>query len=221
MQIAIGGLIDPATLARLRGVLRHAPFIDGKATAGALARRVKHNEQLASDSAAYADVARTLEAALGAHPVLQAAAWPRRFSPVLVSRYRVGASYGPHVDNALLGDPPLRSDLAFTLFISEPADYDGGELVLQQPEGDATIKLDAGTLYLYPATTVHRVDPVTRGERLVVVGWIQSLVRDPRVRELLFDLVRARELAGPDADPELVALLARTQSNLLRLHAEP
>jgi len=130
--------------------------------------------------------------------------------------------YGRHVDDAIMGSPAMRTDLSFTLFISEPSEYEGGELVLEMPEGDHTYKLEAGSVVIYPSTMLHRVDPVLSGVRTVVVGWIQSLVADPRLREALFDLYRVRRtLFERDGKSDALDLLNKTHSNLLRAFCAP
>lgn len=155
-----------------------------------------------------------------AQAVLELAARPRRFSRLLLSRTPVGGSYGLHVDNALMGPPGerLRTDLAFTLFLSDPADYAGGALAIHRSDGVQRVRLPAGDMVLYPAGALHEVEPVTAGERLVCVGWIESFVPDPEARELLFELDSARAaLAGQLAAdaPELLAL-DRVAVGLLR-----
>jgi PKHD-type hydroxylase len=217
MRLAIADVLTAAQLGTLRAILARGAFEDGRRTAGSAARSVKQNLQLAPGSPAYDEAAALAGAALAANETFQSAALPRTMSQPLFSRYEGGMAYGPHFDNALMQAPTVRSDLAFTLFITDPDDYAGGELVLMDAEGDSSVKLPAGALYLYPATTLHRVEMVTAGRREVCVGWIQSLVRDPRVREMIFDLARAKALASGDARD----LVAKTLANLLRLHAEP
>jgi len=217
MRLAIADVLTASQLEALRALLARGAFEDGRRTAGSAAGNVKRNLQLPPDSPEYAEAAALVGSALAGNETFQSAALPRIMSQPLFSRYEIGMTYGPHVDNALMQAPTLRSDLAFTLFITDPGDYAGGELVLMDAEGDNSVKLPAGTLYLYPATTLHRVEAVTAGRREVGVGWIQSLVRDPRVREMIFDLARAKSLASGETRD----LVAKTLSNLLRLHAEP
>lgn len=222
MRLVIGKVLQPAQLDEIRGLLDRAAFEDGRRTAGAAARRVKNNLQLAPDSEAYRRASEIVRAALDANEAFQAAALPRAMSAPLFARYEAGMGYGAHVDNALMRGPDLRTDLAFTLFLAEPGDYEGGELVLQEAEGENSIKLAAGDLFLYPATTVHRVEAVRSGRRDVCVGWVQSLVRDPRVREMAFDMARTKQLLGSEGPgAETLELVSKTLSNLLRLHIEP
>lgn len=222
MFIFIDDVLDAAMLSSVRTAAAALSFRDGRATAGWHARTVKANRQ-AAPSAALKSVQRQLTDALDAHEIVRAAALPARIAPPLVSRYGPGEAYGPHVDDAVMGAPPLRSDVSLTLFLSDPQDYDGGELVAESASGEEAVKLPAGAAAMYASTTLHRVAPVTRGERLVAVTWIQSLVRDPGARAILFDLDRARRAAfaadGPDSP--VFPLLAKTYANLLRRWAEP
>jgi len=221
MRLAIGKVLLPAQLDELGALLERAGYEDGRRTAGAAARRVKNNLQLAPASAEYRRATEIVRSALDASEAFQAAALPRTYSAPLFARYEAGMGYGAHVDNALMRGPDLRTDLAYTLFLSGPGDYEGGELVLQEAEGENSIKLEAGDLFLYPATTVHRVEAVRSGRRDVCVGWVQSLVRDPRVRELAFDLARAKLLLeGDSACAEAQELVAKALSNLLRMNIE-
>ena len=225
MFACIAGVLDPGLLASVRGLLGGARFVDGAATAGWHARLVKDNEQAATEQDAVQEAGALVTAALLAHPVFRAAALPRRLRPVLFARYGEGRTYGAHVDDALMGldDPvgPLRTDVAVTVFLGPAADYDGGELVVEAGGGEQAFKLGAGDAVAYPATTLHRVAPVTRGERLVAVTWAQSLVRDPAAREILFDLDAARravfEREGKGAAFDLVS---KSHANLLRRWAE-
>ncbi len=161
-----------------------ASFTAGNTTAGWFAKDVKHNDQ-SSGSAAVAAMEK-VKAALLAHGVFVSAARPKLFVKTLVSRYRPGMHYGSHVDNALMGG--IRTDLSFTLFLSDPETYDGGELVIEGHDGNTEVKLAAGSLVLYPTTSMHHVAEVTRGERLAVVGWVRSYIRSAEQRETLFDL---------------------------------
>jgi PKHD-type hydroxylase len=222
MILCIASVLDPAALATVRTELAGAKFEDGRRTAGWAAQSVKNNVQLPSDSTSHARVTQIAIEAISSHEVVMAAALPRAFRPPLVSRYETGMSYGRHVDDAVMGTPTMRTDLSFTLFISDPAEYEGGELVLEMPEGDHSYKLDAGSVVLYPSTMLHRVDPVVSGVRTVVVGWIQSLVADPRMREALFDLYRVRRmLFEREGKSEGLDLLNKTYSNLLRAFCAP
>jgi PKHD-type hydroxylase len=212
--VPIAGVLDAEALARVRALLGAVRFEDGRRTAGWHAREVKANEQ-----AAAADPA-TREAA-----AIVAAALPRRLRPVLFARYPGEGAYGAHTDDALMGlaEPggPTRADVSVTLFLAGPDTYRGGELVIEGTGGEAAYKLEAGCAIAYPATTLHRVEPVTAGERLVAVTWAQSLVRDAAAREILFDLDAARRAVfAKDGSGETFRLLAKTHANLLRHWAE-
>ena len=164
-----------------------------------------------------------LLAAVSGHPVISAAARPRKFSRLIVSRTAETGGYGDHVDNALMGkgSARLRTDLSFTLFLSPPDSYDGGELVVDMPGYSQSLKPDAGDLVLYPSSSIHQVAPVTRGVRLACVGWIESLVRDGFAREILFDLDNLRATMRqqyPDGAREVLTL-DKSIANLLRLWA--
>jgi len=222
MYMCIGHVLDSEALASVATAIEGAAFEDGALTAGWAAQGVKHNRQLAAGSPALADIQRQVQAALQASELFTSAALPRAVSPVMVSQTLPGMGYGNHIDNALMGVPPIRTDLAFTLFLSPPESYDGGELVIDDAQGEQAWKLAPGQMLLYPATTLHRVQPVTRGLRNVAVGWVQCLVRDPRIREMLFDLDAVRRaLFTQGGQRNEFNLLQKTYANLLRLHAEP
>lgn len=210
-------VLSPEDVARLRDGLSVATFQDGKATARGDARQVKANQQASGVEALSAFV----RAALNRDPVFQAWARPARWSRLLFSRYRPGDAYGLHVDEAFMaaeGGGELRTDLSFTLFLSDPETYDGGELEVVGPEGSLTAKPAAGTAVLYDTGRVHQVAPVTAGERLAAVGWIQSRVREAERREVLFDLWRLRA-ALPDGEPRLT--LDKSVGRLLRMWGAP
>lgn len=221
MILSIDAVLDAPGLVRLRELLASGIFEDGKITAGWSARLVKHNQQLAAGNNAYDEVMTLLIAAVSECRTLQAAALPKILRPPLVSRYTAGMRYGPHVDDALMGQPATRVDLSYTLFLSDPQSYEGGELVFDDPQGEHSYKLAAGSLVLYPSTFLHRVETVRSGTRLVAVGWMQSVCRSAAVREMLFDLHRLMtvefERRGKSAEFDL---LAKTRSNLLRRCAE-
>ena len=218
MFLCISSVLDRQSLEAVHRDLGEIGFRDGRATAGWAARPVKKNLQAAGDTAGHARICQLVHRKLASNEVLLAAALPRTYSQLLISRYEVGMSYGAHVDDAIMGSPPMRTDLSFTLFLSRPEDYSGGELIMEQVDGDHGFKLEAGSVVLYPSTTLHRVEPVTSGTRTVVVGWIQSLCTDARVREILFDLSRVRKtLFEQDPASPMLNLLNKSYSNLLRL----
>jgi PKHD-type hydroxylase len=218
MILAIADILSAADLAEVRAGLASATFLDGKASAGWSARLVKSNLQ-ADAGPDLGRVRELVESRLMAHPVFALATRPRSIIGPLFSRYQPGHAYGTHVDDALLGG--VRSDVSFTLFLSEPESYEGGELVIDTPAGEEAFKLAPGSLVTYPATCLHRVLPVTVGERLAAAGWVRSYVRDAAKRELLFDLDTARrrlfEREGKTAEADL---LAKCAANLLRLWCE-
>jgi PKHD-type hydroxylase len=216
-MIALTGLLTPTEVGAIRAGVGELEFGDGRATAGRRAREVKANDQ-ALPSPARDAILEKVRRALLAHPVFVAAARPDRLTPLLLSRYRVGQTYGLHVDDAIMGG--LRTDLSFTLFLSDPETYDGGALEIEDSYAPREVKLDAGDLILYPSTTLHRVTPVTRGERLAVVGWVQSLIRLQDHREVLFDLDQSiATLEQSGGGREVVDRLSKARSNLLRLWA--
>ncbi|PSN17778.1 Fe2+-dependent dioxygenase [filamentous cyanobacterium CCP5] len=219
MIVCIPSLLTPEVLAHLQQTLADVEFVDGKLTAGWHAKLVKANQQLAAGGTRE-HLTQTVQAALSRNPLFQAAARPRAIHSILFSRYEVGMSYGRHVDNALMASG-RRSDLSFTVFLNDPADYGGGELVIEGADSETPYKLAAGSAILYPSTTLHRVDPVTEGTRLVAVGWIQSFVRDPGQREILFDLEAVkRSLFAQSGKTDEFDLLTKSIANLLRRWAE-
>jgi PKHD-type hydroxylase len=215
MLLAIENILSGDDLARVQGEVAALSFISGKATAGAAAKQVKDNWQATGpDSDAIIAFVRQK---LDEHPIFKAAAQVRAFGPILVSRYDVGQEYGLHVDNAYMG--AVRADLSFTLFLSNTDSYEGGALRLELPAGSQAIALPAGSLVLYPSTSLHCVEPITRGQRLAIVGWVESRVLHSEAREALFDLANVRAtlegIAGVDALTRLT--LQKVQANLIRL----
>lgn len=218
MFLVLPAVLSPAETAALAEAAGDLAFEDGRATAGRYAREVKANDQAAASPERDAILAR-VEQGLRAHPLFRAAARPKAMTPLILSRYRAGQTYGLHVDDTLMGG--VRTDLSFTLFLADPASYDGGALIVEDSLEARAIKLQAGDAVLYPSGSLHRVEPVTRGTRLAVVGWVQSLIRDPARREILFDLDRSVETVfAKEGKSETFDRLAKTRSNLLRLWAE-
>lgn len=219
MLTLIENLIDDSMLGKLRGWLAEAAFEDGRITAGGNARLVKNNEQVCADPARpdprLEEMQDFVADALWNHGVFNAAAQPKEILTPLFSRYTVGMSYGTHMDNAMMSD--MRIDLALTLFLSDPADYDGGELVANFSTGERTVKLPAGSAVLYPATTLHRVAEVTRGQRLAAVTWVRSLIRDAGKREILYDLKMAHHQLSKQLGKTVeIDLISKCQTNLMR-----
>ena len=218
MLLVIASVLTPVEAAVLREAASSLTFDDGRKTAGRFAAAVKANDQAAPAPELDAILAK-VERALAANTLLRSAARPKALTRLILSRYRVGQTYGLHVDDALMQG--LRTDLSFTLFLAEPDSYDGGALIIEDSFEARAIKLAPGDLILYPSTTLHRVEPVTRGERLAVVGWVQSLIRNGEQREILFDLDQAVEAThAAEGKSAQFDRLAKTRSNLLRMWAE-
>ena len=227
MLVAIPSLLNAAQLGEVRAAIAAGEWRDGRATAGVQSALAKHNLQLAGDSEAARTAGDIVLGALGRNALFQSAALPRRIVPPLFNRYEAsgGHRFGEHVDNALRplsGGGRIRTDVSATLFLSDPADYDGGELVIEDSYGAHSVKLEAGDLILYPSTSLHRVEAVTRGTRLASFFWIESMVREDSLRSLLLDMDAAvRTLAAEvgDTHPAVVALTG-TYHNLLRRWAD-
>lgn len=217
--MVIEDILTPTAATALRQAAEGLDFGDGRATAGRFAQTVKANDQ-ALPSPALEAILTTVQTALAASTLFAAVARPKALSRLILSRYRSGQTYGVHVDDAVMQG--LRTDLSFTLFLSEPETYEGGALVIEDMFEARAIKLNPGEVILYPSTTLHRVEPVTQGSRLAVVGWVQSLIRDPGQREILFDLDQAVEACfAAEGKSRQFDRLAKTRSNLLRMWAEP
>jgi PKHD-type hydroxylase len=222
MIVRIEGLLTAGEVAHCRQVLEGAAWIDGRSTAGEQSGLAKHNLQLAEGAPQAKALGELILSKLGASAKFMSAALPARVFPPLFNRYGEGMAFGDHIDNAVRyseasGDS-YRTDLSCTLFLSDPSDYDGGELTV---DGQG-IKLGAGDLAVYPATTVHRVEPVTRGERLAAFFWVQSMVRDGGRRGLLHDMDQAIALVRRDLGDAHRAAISLTGAyhNLIRMWAE-
>ena len=226
MLIAIPDLLSPEQVAQVRTLIDGADWIDGNATSGAQSALAKRNRQLAEASPAAKQAGDIVLDALAAAPLFVAAALPLKVFPPLFNRYEGGEAFDTHVDNAIRirrgSDFRIRSDLSATLFLADPDSYDGGELIVEDTYGEQRVKLPAGHMVLYPASSLHRVAPVTRGARIAAFFWIQSMVRDDAARRILFDLdtavqdVAARQGQG---DPATIKLTG-VYHNLLRRWAE-
>jgi PKHD-type hydroxylase len=223
MIVTLTELITPDELALIRQKIATVPFTDGRATAGEHLRKVKNNQQIPGNHPVMKEITDLVMQALGRCDPFMSIAQPRRLAVMLVSRYEPGMEYGKHVDAPILGAPNhVRSDVSFTLFLNEPDAYDGGELAFDSGSGEIAYKLPARSAICYPTGQLHRVRPVERGERLAVVGWVQSLVREPAIRELLYDLSEARELlSGMEGTTRAVELISKSYNNLLRRNSEP
>jgi PKHD-type hydroxylase len=218
--LCISGVLERGHLAKLRPLLETGAFRDGRETAGWHAKLAKDNQQADPSDAGLRAASELVAERLLQHELFALAVRPKRLAPVMISRYAQGKSYGSHTDDAMMGG--LRSDVSFTVFLNGASDYEGGELVLERPEGEQSFKLEAGDAVVYPSTSLHRVNRVERGTRLVAVGWAQSLVRRAEQRELLFDLDTARRsLFAREGKSTEFDLLSKCLSNLLRDWAEP
>ncbi len=221
MILTIAAIEDGAKLAALQRRIDALTWRDGRATAGKVASAVKDNQQAVMTDPVGQEIHDQLLPLISNNPVVKAAARPRRYSRLMVSRTADGGHYGPHVDNAIMGSEKakLRTDLAFTLFLTPPEEYEGGELVVHTASMASQIKAKAGQLVLYPATSIHEVRPVTKGERIVCVGWIESLVPDQARRELLFDLENLRASLRQKLDANSIELLTldKNIANLSRM----
>ncbi len=225
MIVRVPALLSTEQLSAARALLADAPWGDGRATAGYQSARVKENLQLPEDCDASRKLRDMVLSALERSPLFMAAALPARIFPPLFNRYEMGQTFGAHVDNAIrqvTGTAHrIRTDVSATLFLNAPEDYYGGELIVEDTYGTHSAKLAAGDMILYPATSLHRVTPVTRGARIAAFFWVQSMVKDDGQRSILFDLDRSiAELtqAAPE-NPALVRLTA-CYHNLVRRWAE-
>lgn len=221
MLLHVPDVLTAAQVEQARRVLAESEWVDGSVTAGFQSTRVKHNRQLPEGSKPGRELGDMVLDALGRNPLFMSAALPAKVFPPLFNRYEGGEAFGNHVDNAVRqvhgSGQRLRTDISATLFLSDPSDYDGGELVVDDTYGPHSAKLPAGHMVLYPATSLHRVTPVTRGVRLASFFWIQSLVREDAERTLLFEMdlaiIRLRQRVGDD---ESVVALTGVYHNLLR-----
>lgn len=225
MIVRLAGLLDAERLAAIDALLRDASWEDGRATAGFQSSQVKHNVQLPQGSAAARQAGEIVLRALERHPDFISAALPRHVYPPLFNRYEPGMSFGNHVDNAVRQIPGthhrLRTDVSATLFLSPPGSYDGGELIVEDTFGTHAVKLGAGDLVIYPAGSLHRVEPVTRGARVAAFFWVQSMVRDDGARTTLYEMDTAiRELTASGADGGALLRLTACYHNLLRRWAD-
>jgi PKHD-type hydroxylase len=225
MLLTIPDVLSGEQVAAARDELGRAEWTDGRVTAGHQSTRVKHNLQLPEDHPAARSLGDVIVAALQRNPLFISAALPSRIFPPLFNQYAGGHSFGSHVDNAirqLTGTPyRIRTDLSATLFLSQPEEYDGGELAVEDTYGVHTVKLPAGHMVLYPSTSLHHVRPVTRGARISSFFWIQSLVRDDGARTLLFDLDTAIQRLNADVPEHPAAVqLTGVYHNLVRRWAE-
>jgi len=229
MLITIPDLLTSAQVEEARRLLDSAEWVDGRVTAGHQSARAKDNQQIPEGHPVSRQVGEMILLALGQNPLFHSAALPLRIFPPLFNRYSGGQSFGTHVDNAIRQFPGapvrIRTDLSATLFFEDPENYDGGELCVEDTYGVHRVKLPAGSMVLYPSTSLHHVTPVTRGTRLCSFFWLQSMIRDDGKRSLLFDLDLgiqniSRELSGHEAARKSAVQLTGVYHNLLRQWAE-
>lgn len=229
MLITVPDLLTPEQVVAAKTTLNGAEWIDGRVTAGHQSAKAKDNQQIPEGHPAAKEVGETILRALGQNPLFLSAALPLRIFPPLFNRYSGGQNFGTHVDNAIRQIPgtPLRirTDLSATLFFEDPDSYDGGELCVEDTYGVHRVKLPAGSLVLYPSTSLHHVTPVTRGTRMCSFFWLQSMIRDDGQRSLLFDLDLSiqrlgGELAGNEVAEKTAVNLTGVYHNLLRQWAE-
>jgi PKHD-type hydroxylase len=224
MLLHIPRVLTESQIARGRPLLEQAKWVDGRATAGHLSARAKHSLQVAEGTPEARELGEVVVTALERTPLFMSAALPLRVFPPLFNRYEPGMTFGAHVDNAIRQVPGtphrVRTDLSMTLFLSEPSEYDGGELMIDTAGVARSWKGNAGDAIVYPADTLHRVAPVTRGNRDVAISWLQSMVREPERRRILFDVravLDAMDRAAPP--PPEAEILRRSYFNLIRMWA--
>ena len=219
MLLIIKDVLTADDIAKVTDRLNALNFVDGTATAGWHAKLVKNNLQADRKQIDYQPLNKAVTEAILRHPVFRMAARPRHLTPLLFSRYRDGMEYGTHVDDPIMQG--MRSDISFTLFLTDPASYEGGELVMESSGGEQAYKPLPGAMIIYPSTTLHRVTPVTKGERIAAVGWCQSYIREAAQREILYDLdIARRNIFEREKKSRDFDLLSRSHSNLLRMWAD-
>ena len=224
MNYQVFPLLQPKELDAVLSFVSRQTFADGRLTASGMAQAVKNNLQIERTGPEISEADRIVISALQRNHDFQNFAFPKRIMMPMYSRYDPGMQYGSHIDNGIMssknGDP-LRSDIAITIFLSPPSSYDGGELAIELPVGEEEIKLDAGEAVAYSASSIHHVNPVTKGVRLAAVSWVQSTVRSEQLRAILFDLGQAIKRSAGVGNSELSLLLSKSYHNLLRYAAEP
>lgn len=222
MLITIDGVLSPEEIAAARAFLAQGEFVDGKLSAGQMAQTVKHNQELDQGSDIFQRLNAVVFKKLIRHPQYQAGVLPNKLTAPYYSRYTQGMRYGAHVDDPLMGSGPyLRTDVATTLFLSDPESYEGGEICVQTDYGEQCVKLAAGCALVYPASSLHHVSEIKSGERLALILWAQSSIRAPAKRALLYDLWQSREsLLSAQPDAKDTQRIDHVYTNLLRMWAE-
>ena len=228
MLICIPDVLSAAEISSVLDVIANGKFVDGSATAGANGIGIKYNLEFQRPENKLTEIDRLVVSRLMENETFQDFAMPKNIAPPIFSKYEVGMEYGSHVDAPLVGqNSVIRSDLSFTVFLSAPDSYDGGELTIQSGFGEQEIKLPAGHAVVYQSTSLHRVKPVSRGSRIVALGWLQSVVQDEGMREVLFDLTcasrRVSEIAPAGSNSDMVDVrdhLNKAYANLMRRQAD-
>jgi PKHD-type hydroxylase len=221
MLVKIPDVLNPTEIDAVRSVLHQCDYADGKLSAGINAQMYKSNEEAAASDEQFEALNSVVMSRLVQHPVYLNAILPVKISMPIYARYTSGMSYGYHVDDPVMGGTArYRSDVSITVFLSDPDDYDGGELSIETSYGHQQIKLPAGHAILYPSSSRHAVEPVTRGERLVAIAWVQSMVRSPEQRQILFQLYQARDQLSNASTSKAFQHLDDSYTNLVRMWAE-
>lgn len=219
--ILIPQLLTSTELITIDALIDKANFADGKLTASMAAKEVKNNLQIEANNENLAEIQKIISAALAQSPLFNIAALPKTVYPFLVSKYSAGKYYGWHVDSPMMGNPPIRTDLAMTIFLSDPSTYEGGELMIQSDTGTSNFKPAKGDAVLYPCQYLHCVNEIKSGERVAAVTWVQSNVKDPGQRQILFHLNQVHSAMYQQApNAPATNLLLQTHSNLFRMWAD-
>ena len=223
MLVTIPDLLNSQQLDAVCSVLRRGDYTDGRSSAGSRAAAAKHNLELRPERDTFEALNNVVMTQLVQHPLYLQTAMPAHICAPIYARYTAGMKYDEHIDDPVMGAPGARyrSDISITVFLNPPQEYEGGELVIHAGSGDIEVKLDAGHAVLYPSGSSHAVRPVTSGERLVALCWVQSLIRQVDRRELLVDLDRARQALDPDRHADSLQKLDLCYANLFRMWAEP
>ena len=223
MLLKIPGLLNQPQIDKIHEITGRSGFQDGSATAGVAARLVKHNAEMIPDEQVQQLLNRILMSSLGQQQFFHYAAMPAKLADFILARYDPGMEYGDHVDEPVMGGPgpKFRTDISMTVFLTPPESYEGGELVIKTAFGENRVKLGAGDAVIYPSSSLHHVAKVTSGQRIVALTWIQSQVRDPARREILFDLATTRDLLHEqESGSEMHQRVDRSYANLLRMWAD-
>lgn len=217
----IPSLLKPEELITLEVLIQKANFVDGKATASMAAKEVKNNQQLDSSAEVMSSIQQLLNSVVQSSPFFQAASQPKKIHPFIISKYGPWQFYGWHVDSPIMGEPAIRTDLAMTIFLSDPATYEGGELMIQTATGPVAVKPAKGDAILYPCQFLHCVNEIKSGERMAAVTWVQSNIQSPEQRQLLFELNQVHAiLSQRDKHAPETNLMLQAYSNLFRMWAD-